>query len=782
MKDNFIDILKILIVFLSCNCILIAEELNITASKVSFDKKKSKVILQGEIKAFDANNNTLYTDQAEYNKKSNLLNSFGITKIVTSQNYIFESKNVEFDNKNKTIKSDFNTKIIDPDGNIIEVSMFNYNSIENVLFSRGKIVLNDKNKNEFLFSEVYIDEKKKKIIGSDVKIFFNDKAFKANPNNDPRIFANSVSLSEGVTSVQKGTLTYCKFRENEKCPPWELRARKIKHNNSKKTVYYDNAFLKIYDFPIFYFPKLSHPDPTVKRRSGFLVPSFSNSSNIGFGVNVPYFWDIAKDKDITFTPRILPRNETLYLAEYRQDFMNSSLILDAGYTKGYKKKTNLKTPGSRSHIFAKFFKSFSTDQDFSSDLEIDLQKVSNDTYPKVYELETSLVDYLDNALTNTINYNYSKDDLFFNTRIAAIEDLSKTGNEKYEFLYPEASLEKNILIDDNLGIVDFKTALVVQNFNVDEKISTLSNEFNWSSNSWISKYGFENEFLGLIKNVNYDADNVTTHKIGRKISEFYGALGFKSELGFFKYTQNNTLNTIKPKLLFKLSPNDSRDISDRSLELSYSNLFKLNKINTLDEVDTGTSLSLGFDYNIKDLDDNKKIKGEKFSFSLGQVISAKENPDLPSKSTLNEKLSDVLGNMSLNINNNTKVSSNFKIDQNLDEFNQTQFGLDVVYPKTSFNINFLEERKHLGSQRYVETNAGVNFEKTKLSFSGKRNLLSNSSEFYDLTYEYLNDCLKAGIAFRREFYRDRDLEPEDTLMFKITFSPLGEITSPKFNQ
>ena len=94
-----------------------------------------------------------------------------------------------------------------------------------------------------------------------------------------------------------------------------------------KTIYYDNAVLKVYDFPIFYFPKLSHPDPTVKRRSGFLVPSFSNSSNIGFGVNVPYFWDIAKDKDITFTPRILPRNETLYLAEYRQDFINSSLIL-----------------------------------------------------------------------------------------------------------------------------------------------------------------------------------------------------------------------------------------------------------------------------------------------------------------------------------------------------------------------------------------------------------------------------------------------------------------------
>ena len=69
--------------------------------------------------------------------------------------------------------------------------------------------------------------------------------------------------------------------------------------------------MKIYDFPIFYFPKLSHPDPTVKRRSGFLVPTFTNSSNIGLGLDVPYFWDISDDKDLTFTPRMYSNNEPL---------------------------------------------------------------------------------------------------------------------------------------------------------------------------------------------------------------------------------------------------------------------------------------------------------------------------------------------------------------------------------------------------------------------------------------------------------------------------------------
>ena len=63
-------------------------------------------------------------------------------------------------------------------------------------------------------------------------------------------------------------------------------------HDSKKTVYYDNALIKIYDIPVFYTPKLSHPDPSVKRRSGFLSPSFHDTKNLGEGLTVPYFWAI----------------------------------------------------------------------------------------------------------------------------------------------------------------------------------------------------------------------------------------------------------------------------------------------------------------------------------------------------------------------------------------------------------------------------------------------------------------------------------------------------------
>ena len=95
----------------------------------------------------------------------------------------------------------------------------------------------------------------------------------------------------------------CDYRENDKCPPWSILAKML-HDNKKKTIYYKNAVVKVYDIPIFYVPKLSHPDPTVDRRSGFLPPSFSDTKNLGFSVAIPYFFAVDLDKNFTLTSRI----------------------------------------------------------------------------------------------------------------------------------------------------------------------------------------------------------------------------------------------------------------------------------------------------------------------------------------------------------------------------------------------------------------------------------------------------------------------------------------------
>ena len=109
--------------------------------------------------------------------------------------------------------------------------------------------------------------------------------------------------------------------------------------------------MKVYDLPIFYFPKLSHPDPTVNRRSGFLPPLFSDSKNLGTGFGVPYYWNIGPDKDFTLTSKFFTSEHPLFLGEYRQAFKKTNLIMDFGHTEGYKKTSAIKTAGSKSHFF-----------------------------------------------------------------------------------------------------------------------------------------------------------------------------------------------------------------------------------------------------------------------------------------------------------------------------------------------------------------------------------------------------------------------------------------------
>ena len=100
-----------------------------------------------------------------------------------------------------------------------------------------------------------------------------------------------------------------------------------------------------------------------------------------------------------------------------------------------------------------------------------------------------------------------------------------------------------------------------------------------------------------------------------------------------------------------------------------------------------------------------------------------------------------------------------------------------------FDFNYLSENNHIGDQNYFKSKINLkNKDQGIASFETKRSLITNSSEFYNLSYEYINDCLRAGLVYRREFYNDSEIEPENSLMFKITLSPFGSLNSPKIDR
>ena len=738
-----------------------------------YDRNSGFLILKNNITILDEKNNLMNADYVEYYEKEELLKTIGKTKVETAEKYTINGEDLTLDNKNKVIKSEKKSILKDEDGNLINLENFEY-SINNSLFkSIGFIEIEDIRKNKYEFTQVFIDTKKKEILGTDSKAYFNDDEFKINPKNNPRVFSNTINLTKENSSFDKSVFTLCQFRENDDCPPWTIQSKKMLHDNLKKTIYYNNAIIKVYDFPIFYFPRLSHPDPTVKRRSGFLIPSFSDSKNLGGGISIPYFFDLGADKNFTLTNKFYVSENPLFLGEYHQAFKNSNLLTDFGYTEGYKKTNTKKREGRKSHFFTKIVNNFTDKNNHENTLEFNVQKVSNDKYLKLYKIDSNLVDYNTENLENSINFSHQREDLFFGLNASIYETLIEGYEDKYEYILPEITLDKNLFSKENIGSLEFQANYKVHNYDTNKLTNFLVNDFNFESKENLFDNVFNSKILANLKNINYESKNVDIYK-DDSTSEIFGSLGLLSEINFQKFRENSK-HFFKPKMLVRLSPGSMRQETSGS-RLTPTSAFDMNRISSINNYETGITSTVGFDYKIK----NNNLT--KFDFSLAQVINEKENKKMADKSSLNEKLSDLVGSSSFNITENFKLNYNFSIDQNYNDFNYNEFGAKYDYGALNLNFDYLSESKHIGDEDYLKTELNIkNKDKGLLSFKTKRNLVTDSSEFYNLSYEYINDCLRAGLVYRREFYKDTELDPEDSLMFKITLVPFGSLDSPKFD-
>ena len=184
-----------------------ADELDISASEVRVDRDNQIVYGEGNVEILDVEKNLIKSEKAEYNKAKNLLKAIGKTYIETSEKFEISGTDIFYDRQKKIIYSQNDTVIKDRDGNKVFVNMFNYLTEKKMFLSKGNIKIIDKRNNEYLFSEIYIDEKKRKIVGSDVKSFFNEEFLKADPRNEPRFFANSGIIDEDGVVLEKGIFT-----------------------------------------------------------------------------------------------------------------------------------------------------------------------------------------------------------------------------------------------------------------------------------------------------------------------------------------------------------------------------------------------------------------------------------------------------------------------------------------------------------------------------------------------------------------------------------------------
>jgi LPS-assembly protein len=131
--------------------------------------------------------------------------------------------------------------------------------------------------------------------------------------------------------LQKGAYTACEpCKDHPERPPfWQVRATKIIENQTTHTIYYEDAQLQFWGFPVFYMPYFSSPDPTVNKQTGLLAPSLVSGGDLGYGMSFPYFINLAPNYDLTLTPTFLSKQGLLGEIDWRQRLSNGSYNIRA---------------------------------------------------------------------------------------------------------------------------------------------------------------------------------------------------------------------------------------------------------------------------------------------------------------------------------------------------------------------------------------------------------------------------------------------------------------------
>jgi LPS-assembly protein len=162
-----------------------------------------------------------------------------------------------------------------------------------------------------------------------------------------KLAANGARRTGGdINELSRAVYSTCNLcaKDPTRPPLWQIRARSAVQDVQHKMIEYRDATVEIYGIPVLYTPYLSHPDPSAKRASGLLVPSFGYSAHLGAFLEVPYYWVIDGQSDATITPIIASQNGPAVDAQYRRRFNNGTLRIDASAASD---------DGPAGHVFAK---------------------------------------------------------------------------------------------------------------------------------------------------------------------------------------------------------------------------------------------------------------------------------------------------------------------------------------------------------------------------------------------------------------------------------------------
>lgn len=692
-----------------------------------------------------------------------------------TEDIYFSANEMQNDSNSDTITALGDVYIVRNDATL-KADKVVYNQKTDEVIATGNVSLVDQNDNILYADEMMLHDRMSGGVLNKLKVIMRDES---------HIWAKKFRTLDNKDKVMYD-VTYtpcdcCLDKDPKKEPLWKITASKMKHDVEGKDVYYNNAFLKIKDVPVFYTPFLSHPDPTVKRRSGFLMPTYGTSNYMDTYIQPGYFWAIDDHSDLTFKPYLSTKKGIIPLASYNGYSEKGDYTLLGSIMKDDDKDKN------RGHLFAKG--RYEIDENWLASL--DAKYVSDTRYLR----DLSLPQKTDAWLTSNLKFEY-----FNNRDYADVEayyfkmisyDLRTTERRsKYNASYvlPYMDYEKYDKLTDS-GLYTRNTFNFASVVHDDEEARTQRGTMiNEVVLPYTSPFGEKIRVMGSVKSDFYYVDDYlrsstnpyynNTYYTG-SVARVFPQLAAEWKLPFVKANEESR-QILEPIVVGVLAPNDGNKIEKIPNEdsanayLDDTNVLDIDRYSGYDRNDTGSRVSYGFNWS-----SYGNILGRTQAF-IAQSYYFQDDNSFSRSLGEKDHLSDYVGRVYASPSDFLDLNYRYRLDKNDFEFKYNELGMTIGPRMLKAYVSYI----FLNDDGYSEASRkGKNKERKELYTSLTAQLSrdwslriynrQDLSEKQDYSLEhggsliYEDECLSFTTNIQR--YDSNDPEVENNYEFSFSF-------------
>ena len=432
-------------------------------------------------------------------------------------------------------------------------------------------------------------------------------------------------VSSRYTQAYNASATSCFICKGE-IPLWQIRAKRIVHDSVEKQLYFDRAQLRVLDMPVFFFPYLRLPDPTLKRATGFLVPQLSTSTTLGTIIQAPYFFKLGNHRDLTLTPMVSSSVTSLGF-RYRQAYQTGRLSF-----KGAILRDTILLDKNRGYIFSNA--EFELDQAYM--LGVQVQTVSDPSY--LFEYNVSEIDRLESNITLNRTQRYKNSELRFSNYHSLRE--SET-NATQPTLVTEGIVQRRIHPSSIGGVLDLETSFLVSYRSSSKDTdgydtARLSFLADWHRD-WTSQNGIVLDVASEIETSQYIVRQNQNFDPNTTRLRATSAVGLQWPLS--RRLQDGGLQLIEPRIQLAGLTGQVQDIPNQDstrVEFDEGNLFQFNRAPGFDQIETGARLNIGVSGS------NRYVSSTTIGWQVGRVYRQDNLNKFSSTSGLSGSVSDWL--------------------------------------------------------------------------------------------------------------------------------------------